>query len=66
MLLLSRTDGQEIHIGPDVVLRVQECRNGRVKIAIDAPREIAILRAELAKPIVAGDVLIHAADEGAA
>jgi carbon storage regulator len=66
MLVLSRHVGQDITIGPDVVVRIMEIRGGKVKVAIQAPREIAVLRAELAKPIVAGDVLIHAADEVAA
>lgn len=47
MLVLSRKDGQAIRIGEDVIIKVSEISGGRVKLAIDAPREIPIRRSEL-------------------
>ncbi len=47
MLVLSRKDGQAIRIGEDVIIKVSEISGGRVKLAIDAPREIPIRRTEL-------------------
>lgn len=47
MLVLSRKNGQSIHIGDNVVVKISEISGGRVKLAIDAPREVAIRRSEL-------------------
>lgn len=47
MLVLSRKDGQAIRIGQDVIIKVSEISGGRVKLAIDAPREVPIRRSEL-------------------
>jgi carbon storage regulator len=47
MLVLSRKDGQAIRIGDDVTIKVSEISGGRVKLAIDAPREVPIRRSEL-------------------
>ncbi len=47
MLVLGREVGQAIHIGPDIRIVVTEISNGRVKIGIEAPREIDIWREEL-------------------
>lgn len=47
MLVLSRRNGEEILLGDDVRIKVVAVRGNRVQIAIDAPREVAIKRAEL-------------------
>lgn len=47
MLALTRKVGEKILIGPDVVLEVVSIRRGQVRIALKAPRDIKILRAEL-------------------
>jgi carbon storage regulator len=47
MLTLSRSAGQTIYIGEDVVLTVGRVHRGRVQISIDAPRNLAIRRGEL-------------------
>jgi carbon storage regulator CsrA len=47
MLVLSRRDGEEIVIGKDVVIKVLASNGGRVRIGIEAPRSVAIRRAEL-------------------
>lgn len=44
MLVLLNQEGDIIEIGPDVRLMVQRVHGSWVKIAIDAPREIAIRR----------------------
>lgn len=46
MLVLSRRQGEEIRIGQDITVKV--LRTGAtVKIGIDAPRHIRVLRAEV-------------------
>ena len=50
MLVLTRKPGESIRIGEDVLITVfqTEAQNrGRVKIGIEAPKSITILREEL-------------------
>ena len=51
MLVLSRKENQEIVIGEDVVIRVTKINGNRVSIAIEAPRDIKILRGEIENSI---------------
>ena len=48
MLTLSRKIGQSIMIGKDVEVKVVKIDRGLAYIGIQAPREIPILREELA------------------
>ncbi|MBI1900899.1 MAG: carbon storage regulator [Planctomycetia bacterium] len=48
MLVLSRTQGQRIVIGEDIVVTVNKVDGNRVSVGIDAPREVRVLRGELA------------------
>ena len=48
MLVLARKKGESILIGDDVEIHVSEIYGGRsVKLAIDAPRHVTVLRAEM-------------------
>jgi len=47
VLVLTRKTGQRIRIGEHIVLTVVRAQNGRVRIAINAPRGCRVLRAEL-------------------
>lgn len=47
MLVLSRKVGESIEIGSDITLIVTRISGGRIQIGIDAPREVAVRRAEL-------------------
>ncbi len=49
MLVLSRKAGQRIHIGDDVVVEIRRVAGNRVTIALEAPRDVRILRGELQK-----------------
>ncbi len=49
MLVLSRKAGQRIHIGDDIVVEVRRVAGNRVTIALEAPRDVRILRGELQK-----------------
>ncbi len=47
MLVLTRKPGEKIHIGNDIVLTVLEVQGTRVRLGIDAPDDVRVLRAEL-------------------
>lgn len=48
MLVLSRRQGERIQIGKDVVVVVLEAKRGRIRLGIEAPRQIAVQRQEIA------------------
>ena len=47
MLVLTRSTNQSIMIGPDVVVTVLEVRGDHVRLAITAPRSVAVYREEV-------------------
>lgn len=51
MLVLSRKTGETIQIGENIFVSVVEVKGGRVRLSIDAPKDVRILREELALQI---------------
>ena len=51
MLVVTRKQGESILIGDDKEISVSKIEDGSVKIAIQAPREMSILRKELYKEV---------------
>lgn len=49
MLVLSRKAGQRIQIGPDIAVTVVKLNAGGVRLGIEAPPELAVVRGELAE-----------------
>ncbi len=47
MLVLSRRVGESVVIGDDVTVTVLEVRGDVIRVGIDAPRSVAVHRAEL-------------------
>ncbi|HBE84526.1 MAG TPA: carbon storage regulator [Lachnoclostridium sp.] len=47
MLILQRKNNQSLTIGDNITITILETGNDWVKLAIDAPKEISILRTEL-------------------
>ena len=47
MLVLRRKTGETIRIGVDVTLQIRRVSGNRVVLAINAPRNVRILRGEL-------------------
>lgn len=47
MLILTRKVGETLSIGDNIKVTVVDIHGGQVKIGIDAPKEIAVLREEL-------------------
>ena len=60
MLILQRKEGESLLIGEDVEITVMAVEAGRVRLAIQAPRSVTILRSELK---VAAQANREAADE---
>ena len=50
MLVLTRKTAETIQIGNDVVIKVISCGRGRVKIGVEAPNNVRVVRGELLEP----------------
>lgn len=48
VLVLSRKAGERIQIGPDIAITVVKLNSGGVRLGIEAPPELAVVRGELA------------------
>jgi len=58
MLVLSRKLGEKIRIGDSIEITVTSIERGKIRLGIEAPRDILIIRSELiagGAPPVAGD-----------
>ncbi len=51
MLVLTRKIEEEIKIGDNIVIKVLDVEGSSVKIGIDAPRDIVILRMEILEQV---------------
>ena len=47
MLVISRKNGQKIMINDNIIINVVECRNGQVKLAFSADKDVKIYREEI-------------------
>ncbi len=56
MLVLTRKLMEKLYIGEDICVTVVRLEGGQVRLGIEAPREVAVVRAEL----VPGRQLPHA------
>lgn len=53
MLVLTRKPGERIVIGDNIVVSIVEIKGDNIRVAIDAPKDIKIYRAELYDAIAA-------------
>ena len=53
MLILQRKEGESLLIGDEVEVTVLAVEAGRVRLAIQAPRSVTILRSELKRAVQA-------------
>ena len=51
MLVITRKEGESIYIGDNIEISIAKVQDGNVKIAINAPKDMLILRKELVKEI---------------
>jgi carbon storage regulator len=47
VLVLTRKVGEQVHIGDNIVVTIVALEGGKVRVGIDAPRELPIMRQEL-------------------
>ena len=47
MLILTRRPGESINIGDDIEISVLEIRGNQVRLGINAPTDVLVLRSEL-------------------
>lgn len=66
MLVLSRKENEQIVIGDNITLTISKVCGNRVRIAIDAPKDIGIRRGELLEFAPSGKQAGRAADSGSA
>lgn len=50
MLVLTRKAGEAICIGDDIEVRIVAVRGQKVRLAIEAPRDVSVRRSELPAP----------------
>jgi carbon storage regulator len=50
MLVLSRKLGEKIRIADNIILTVIEIDRGKVRLGVEAPRDVPIFRDELLPP----------------
>ena len=62
MLVLSRRAGQSIRIGDDITVHIVRTGSDKVRIGIDAPRSVNVVRTELVDGAVDCVLLLSAAD----
>ena len=55
MLVLSRLEGQVIKIGDNIRITIVEVRGDKVRVGIDAPRDVQVMRSELLEQTPEGD-----------
>ena len=51
MLVLTRKKFQSLTIGDNIKITITKIKGGQARIAIDAPKEIKVLRSELKKEV---------------
>jgi carbon storage regulator len=62
MLVLSRKQSQRIRLGDSIVITVVRVAGDKVRLGIDAPRDMLVLRDELeAHDLTAGAIVVDAA-----
>ena len=47
MLILTRKEGETITIGEDIQIKVLSVQGGKVRLGIDAPKEVSVNREEV-------------------
>ncbi|WP_027633898.1 carbon storage regulator CsrA [Clostridium hydrogeniformans] len=62
MLVLTRKKGESILIGDDIEITLVKVEDGSVKLAINAPKDVQILRKELYTEVEKENIIATAID----
>lgn len=54
MLVLTRKEGEKVRIGDDIVVTVVDIDRNRIRLGIEAPRDISVNREEVTARIASG------------
>jgi carbon storage regulator len=54
MLVLSRKPGEKVYIGNNITITVVEIKGNRIRLGIEAPGTVPVLRAELNDFLIPG------------
>jgi len=52
MLVLSRKEGEQIHIGDDIVITITRLSKDKVRIGVEAPKNTPVYRSEIYQRIM--------------
>jgi carbon storage regulator len=50
MLVITRRKGERFFIGEDIEIAILDVQGGKVRIGVEAPPELLVLREELGRP----------------
>lgn len=64
MLILTRKVGQGFMIGQDVEIIITEISGDKVRVGIEAPKEVKVLRRELCETMQENQYAANKADSG--
>jgi len=56
MLVLSRKAGESIFLGNDIEIKVVSISKDKVKLGIEAPKEISVIRGELRLAVIGANI----------
>ncbi|MGD9560459.1 MAG: carbon storage regulator CsrA [Oscillospiraceae bacterium] len=65
MLILTRKPGQGFTVGDDIEITITEISGDKVRVGINAPKEVKILRLELSETVEENQQAANKADAGA-
>ncbi len=66
MLVLQRKIGQSIYLGDDIIITIQDISSDKVKISIDAPKDVVIMREELKQAAMSNLEALSASEDSIA
>ena len=52
MLVLTRKAGEKIVIGGNITITLLSCHQGGVRIGVETPRDVGVLRAEILERLI--------------
>lgn len=64
MLILNRKIGESIILGENIEVKILDIQDGKIKIGIEAPRDVAILRKEVYEQIIDENKMSLESQEG--